>query len=141
MCLCWEINNWNGQCADHVNAHIYVGTAWQRKGRDAHIYVGAAQRGLKFISIHFQCLNLKFNLSLFIKYFAYIWINVYVLIFFQYTNKRIKNSNHCWRNKNVTCGSLDSKIFTLLAFSATINIRKILTFNFPWSVMRRCNNE
>ena len=49
MCLCWEINNWNGQCADHVNAHIYVGTAWQRKGRDAHIYVGAAQRGLRLV--------------------------------------------------------------------------------------------
>ena len=31
-----------------MNAHIYVGTAWQRKGRDAHIYVGAAQRGLIF---------------------------------------------------------------------------------------------
>ena len=32
-------------------------------------------------------------------------------------------------------------IFTLPVFSATINMRKILTFNFPWSDMRRCNDE
>ena len=32
-------------------------------------------------------------------------------------------------------------IFTLPVFSATINIRKILTFNFRWSDMRRCNGE
>ena len=33
------------------------------------------------------------------------------------------------------------KIFTPPVFSATINIRKILTFNFRWSDMRRCNGE
>ena len=32
-------------------------------------------------------------------------------------------------------------IFTLPVFSATIHIRKILTFNFRWSDMRRCNGE
>ena len=32
-------------------------------------------------------------------------------------------------------------IFTLRVFSATINIRKFLTFNFPWSHMSRCNDE
>ena len=33
------------------------------------------------------------------------------------------------------------KIFTLPVFSATINIRKILTFNFRWSDKRRCTDE
>ena len=32
-------------------------------------------------------------------------------------------------------------IFTLLVFSATINIRKFLTFNFPWSDMKRCTTN
>ena len=36
---------------------------------------------------------------------------------------------------------IQNKIFTLPVFSATINIRKILTFNFRWSDMRRCNGE
>ena len=45
------------------------------------------------------------------------------------------------RSSQFATRSCDLKIFTFLVFSATINIRKILTYIFPWSDMSRCNDE
>ena len=70
-----------------------------------------------------------------------VWWNLQKFGIFKFFWKTERKKRKKWMLVVNFAWKIDQLIFTLQVFSATINIRKILTFNFRWSDMRRCNGE